>query len=256
MWYFKTFMVDARPLKQTKAWLKLVLVSFTLNEAFPFGSEGKASAYNAGDSGSIGKIPWRGKWQPTPVLLPEESQGWRNLVGYSPCGCKEPDMTEKPHFHFHLEWTNKKKFIYNITNKGGVTRPNFSMLPWLPTEAEGKFCGFQSPLGLETFQVRVAQSNGLFPFRVCVPENRSFGPQESNSLPWCDFFTFFMYLLLHLTLLCSWVYLKFRKSKPGKELPGEILIFWGKFLGLFYALEFFLTGKGVTPFQAIRRASI
>ena len=96
-------MVDARPLKQTKAWLKLVLVSFTLNEAFPFGSEGKASAYNAGDSGSIGKIPWRGKWQPTPVLLPEESQGWRNLVGYSPCGCKEPDMTEKPHFHFHLE---------------------------------------------------------------------------------------------------------------------------------------------------------
>ena len=29
-------------------------------------------------------IHWRRKWQPTPVFLPGESQGWRNLVGYSP----------------------------------------------------------------------------------------------------------------------------------------------------------------------------
>ena len=35
---------------------------------FPGGSEGKASACNAGDPG--GKIPWRRKWQPTPVILP------------------------------------------------------------------------------------------------------------------------------------------------------------------------------------------
>lgn len=32
VWYFKTFMVDARPPKQTRVWLKLVLLSFTLNE--------------------------------------------------------------------------------------------------------------------------------------------------------------------------------------------------------------------------------
>ena len=30
--------------------------------------------------------PWRRKWQPTPVFLPGESHGWRNLVGYSPQG--------------------------------------------------------------------------------------------------------------------------------------------------------------------------
>ena len=30
--------------------------------------------------------PWRRKWQPTPVFLPEESHGWRSLVGYSPRG--------------------------------------------------------------------------------------------------------------------------------------------------------------------------
>ena len=42
----------------------------------------------------VRKIPWRRKWQPTPVFLPGESHGQRNLVGYSPWGCKELDMTE------------------------------------------------------------------------------------------------------------------------------------------------------------------
>ena len=41
---------------------------------------------------------WRRKWQPTPVFLPRESQGWGSLVGYSPGGCKELDMTERLHF--------------------------------------------------------------------------------------------------------------------------------------------------------------
>ena len=31
----------------------------------------------------VGRIPWRRKWQPTPVLLPGKSHGWRSLVGYS-----------------------------------------------------------------------------------------------------------------------------------------------------------------------------
>ena len=34
----------------------------------------------------VGKIPWRRKWQPTPVLLPGESHGQRSLAGYSPRG--------------------------------------------------------------------------------------------------------------------------------------------------------------------------
>ena len=36
----------------------------------------------------VGKIPWRRKWQPTPVFLPGEPQGQRSLAGYSPWGCK------------------------------------------------------------------------------------------------------------------------------------------------------------------------
>ena len=40
------------------------------------------------------KITWRREWQPTPVFLPGEFLGQRSLVGYSPWGCKESDMTE------------------------------------------------------------------------------------------------------------------------------------------------------------------
>ena len=35
---------------------------------------------------SVGKIPWRRAWQPTPVFLHGESHGQRSLVGYSPSG--------------------------------------------------------------------------------------------------------------------------------------------------------------------------
>ena len=42
----------------------------------------------------VGKIPWQSKWQPTPVFLPGEFRGQRNLVGYSPWGHKELDMTD------------------------------------------------------------------------------------------------------------------------------------------------------------------
>ena len=37
---------------------------------------------------------------PTPVLLPGKSHGRRSVVGCSPRGCKESDMTELLHFHF------------------------------------------------------------------------------------------------------------------------------------------------------------
>ena len=42
----------------------------------------------------VGKIPWRRKRQPTPVFLPGKSYGQRSLVGFSPWGCRESDMTE------------------------------------------------------------------------------------------------------------------------------------------------------------------
>ena len=53
----------------------------------------------------VGKIPWRRKRQPTPILLPEKFHGLRSLVGYSPWGRKELNTTEQLHFtssgHYH-----------------------------------------------------------------------------------------------------------------------------------------------------------
>ena len=40
------------------------------------------------------KIPWRRKWQPTPVSLPGKSHGQRSLLGYRPWEHKESDMAE------------------------------------------------------------------------------------------------------------------------------------------------------------------
>ena len=45
---------------------------------------------------------WRRQWQPTPVLLPGKSHGRRSLVGCSPWGLEESNMTERLHFHFSL----------------------------------------------------------------------------------------------------------------------------------------------------------
>ena len=55
----------------------------------PGGSGHKESACQCRRPGLdpwVGKIPWRRKWQPTPVFLPGEFHGWRSLVGYSPRG--------------------------------------------------------------------------------------------------------------------------------------------------------------------------
>ena len=46
------------------------------------------------------QVRQRRQWHPTPVLLPGKSHGWRSLVGCSPWGRQELDMTERLHFHF------------------------------------------------------------------------------------------------------------------------------------------------------------
>ena len=71
----------------------------------PGGSDGKASVYNAGDLGSIpgpGSIPWRRKWQPTPVLLSRKSHGWRSLVQATVHGVAK-------------SWTQLSDFTYLLT---------------------------------------------------------------------------------------------------------------------------------------------
>ena len=66
-------------------------------QGLPWWLSGKESACHyrrLGFNPWIRKIPWRRRWQPTPVLLPEKCHGQRSLVGSSPQGWKETYTTE------------------------------------------------------------------------------------------------------------------------------------------------------------------
>ena len=66
----------------------------------------------------VGKIPWRRKWQPTPIFLPRNSHGQRSLAGYSPWGHNESDMTEHAHTYAHsIKKKNKQKERLRMTSK-------------------------------------------------------------------------------------------------------------------------------------------
>ena len=72
-----------------------------------------ANAGDTRDRGSdpwVGKIPWSRKWQPPPVFLPGKSRRHRSLLGYSPWGRKESDMTEHACTHAGLETKTTKDF--------------------------------------------------------------------------------------------------------------------------------------------------
>jgi len=47
-----------------------------------------ANAEDAGFDVWVEEIPWRRKWQPTPVFLPGKYHEQENLAGYSPWGRK------------------------------------------------------------------------------------------------------------------------------------------------------------------------
>ena len=87
---------------------------------FPGGSDGKSICPQCGRPGFdpwVRKMPWKKKWQPTPVLLPGKFHGWRNFVGYSPWGCKESDTKPSDFtftFHFH---SNILEFLVGASGK-------------------------------------------------------------------------------------------------------------------------------------------
>ena len=74
------------------------LMMYSAHKGFPGSSDGKKICLQCNRLGLnpwVRKIPWRWKWQPTPIFLPEEFHGQGSLVGYSPWGCQESDKTER-----------------------------------------------------------------------------------------------------------------------------------------------------------------
>ena len=98
---------------QSRTRLKRLSSSSHLEEELPCNSNGKESTCDAGDPGSI---PWRREWQPTPVFLPGEFHGQRNLAGYSPWGHKESDTTEQ----LTLLLMTLKHELQNVLGEGSL----------------------------------------------------------------------------------------------------------------------------------------
>ena len=86
------------PLKASQVFLAIGLVIQTVRICLP--------CRRARFASWVGKIPWRWKWQPTPVFLPEESHEQRSLEGYIPGGHKESDRTECLTFFTSLIFRN------------------------------------------------------------------------------------------------------------------------------------------------------
>ena len=120
---------------------------------FPGGSDSKSVCLQCGRPRFdlwVRKIPWRRKWQPTPVLLPGKSHARRSLVGCSPWGRKESDTTERLHFHFLLIYMEKEMAIHSSTVAWKV--------PW--TEEPGRLQSMGS--------LRVGLGSKLFPYTVLL----------------------------------------------------------------------------------------
>ena len=68
----------------------------------------------------LGKIPRNRAWQPIPVLLPGDSHGQRNLVGYSPWHHKDLDTTEvsstRTHTHTHTHTHMRMWYLYMLVD--------------------------------------------------------------------------------------------------------------------------------------------
>ena len=98
---------------------------------------------------------WRKKWQPTPVFLPGESQGWGSLVGCHLWGHTESDTTEA------TQQQQQQTHIYSLrlafgdgansckfSSHSGRTYPLNSWRSFLRTHSEVKMLVTQSCLTL------------------------------------------------------------------------------------------------------------
>ena len=92
---------------------------------FPSGSgSGKESACQFRRHGFnpwVRKIPWRRKWQSTPLFLPGKFHGQRSLASYSPWGHKELDTTQPS--LTHLSDLNEP----NLKALNGLARPSITL---------------------------------------------------------------------------------------------------------------------------------
>ena len=93
---------------------------------------------------------------PLQYSCPGKSHGWKSLVGYSPWGRKELDMTEWLHFHFSLSWTGE----------GNGNPPQCSCLE-NPRDGGAWWAAVYGVVQSWTRLKRLSQQKQLFPSSKC-----------------------------------------------------------------------------------------
>ena len=78
----------------------------------------------------VRKVPWRRKWQRTPVFFPGKSHGQRSLVGYSSWGCRVgPDLaTKQVKFLTTSATWETTNFIMSDVIKSEIFYPHLSVM--------------------------------------------------------------------------------------------------------------------------------
>ena len=94
----------------------LLHLLYEFSKGFPGGSKVKnlpANCWKCRFNSWVGKMPWRRKWQPTPVFLPGKSHWQRTLAGDSPWSRQRlrHGLATKQ----QLRWTSKHKAIPGMT---------------------------------------------------------------------------------------------------------------------------------------------
>ena len=75
------------------------------------GKESACQCRGCGFEPWVRKIPWKRKWQPTPVFLPGESYGQRSLAAYSPWCCRvryDSVTKQQKSICADMEWSLRK----------------------------------------------------------------------------------------------------------------------------------------------------
>ena len=164
------------------------------------------------DIKSLVSVEGRRQWQPTPVLLPGKSHGWRSLVGCSPWGHGESDSTERLHFHFSLSCTGEENG--NPLQYCCLENPRDGSLVgcrlWGPTESDttaSPLCPYQSAPCCHNKVPRTwePKQQDLF--------SQDSGGQKPEVKLWSDSSEAFL-LALQMTSLCV-----FMRSSLGLCLP-------------------------------------
>ena len=150
---------------------------------FPGGSDGKASACNAGNLGLIpgsGRSPGEGNGNPLQYSCLENPMDRGTLVGYSSWGLKELDMTKRLHFLFFLSSGSSTMLSAMLTPilKGCHTPLSITQVPSSHSSSQRKLIphSFSSSIeSLEICGVRRKMKRG----GVCADTMRS--PSYSSS---------------------------------------------------------------------------